>query len=138
MHNQHIQFQPSMLMPEFQRCFGTEVQCTEAVERARRPDGFRCPRCAITEHCAVGRGSENRVPFVAVVSVDSNGHPLCVKFNLTSGFTSKAIGKWAQASLLPGTVVTSDGLGCFAAVADAATASVAIRMHIAREARCSV
>ena len=66
-----------------------------------------------------GRGSENKVPFVAAVSVNGKGHPLYVKLNLVSGFTSKAIGKWAQASLLPGTVVTSDGLGCFAAVADA-------------------
>ena len=94
MPNQRIQFQPSMLMPEFQRCFGTEVQCTEAVKPARRPDGFRCPRCAIAEHYAVGRGSENKVPFVAAVSVDSNGPPLYVKLNLNSGFTSKAISKW--------------------------------------------
>ena len=66
-----------------------------------------------------GRGSENKVPFVAAVSVDSNGHPLYVKLNLVSGFTSQAIAKWAKASLMPGTRVTSDGLGCFAAVADA-------------------
>lgn len=66
-----------------------------------------------------GRGSENKVPFVAAVSVDRKGHPLYAKFNLVSGFTSKAIGKWATASLMPGTLVTSDGLACFAAVADA-------------------
>ena len=66
-----------------------------------------------------GRGSENKVPFVAAVSVDSKGHPLYAKFNLVSGFTSKAISKWAAASLMPGTLVTSDGLACFAAVADA-------------------
>ena len=66
-----------------------------------------------------GRGSENKVPFVAAVSVDGKGHPLYAKFNLVSGFTSKAIGKWATASLMPGTRVTSDGLACFAAVADA-------------------
>jgi hypothetical protein len=36
-----------------------------------------------------------------------------------SGFTSMAIGKWARANLLPGTTVSSDGLGCFAAVTDA-------------------
>ena len=66
-----------------------------------------------------GRGSENKVPFVAAVSVDGNGHPLYVKLNLVSGFTSQAIAKWAKASLMPGTCVTSDGLGCFAAVADA-------------------
>lgn len=67
----------------------------------------------------VGRGSENKVPFVAAVSVDSQGRPLFIKLNLISGFTSKAIGQWAQSNLMPGTLVTSDGLGCFAAVADA-------------------
>lgn len=66
-----------------------------------------------------GRGSENKVPFVAAVSVDGNGHPLYVKLNLVSGFTSQAIAQWAKASLMPGARVTSDGLGCFAAVADA-------------------
>ncbi len=66
-----------------------------------------------------GRGSENKAPFVAAVSVDDKGHPLYVKLSLVSGFTSKAIGKWAKASLLPGALVRSDGLGCFAAVTDA-------------------
>ena len=42
-----------------------------------------------------------------------------IKLNLVSGFTLNAIGNWAKASLAPGTVVTSDGLGCFAAVVDA-------------------
>jgi transposase-like protein len=67
----------------------------------------------------VGRGSENKVPFVAAVSVNAQGHPLYLKLNRVSGFTSEAIGKWAQASLLPTTVVISDGLGCFAAVTNA-------------------
>ena len=66
-----------------------------------------------------GRGSENKVPFVAAVSVDCNGHPLYVKLNLVSGFTSQAIAQWAKASLMPGARVTSDGLGCFAAVVEA-------------------
>ena len=44
------------------------------------------------------RGSENKVPFVAAVSVNGKGHPLYVKLNLVSGFTSKDIGKWAQAA----------------------------------------
>jgi len=66
-----------------------------------------------------GRGSENKVPFVAAVSLDHKGHPLYLKLKLVSGFTSKAIGTSAQARLLPGTLVRSDGLGCFASVADA-------------------
>jgi len=66
----------------------------------------------------VGRGSENKVPFVAAVSVDFLGHPRYLKLNLVSGFTREAISKWARAHLSPQTTVISDGLGCFAAVAD--------------------
>lgn len=66
-----------------------------------------------------GRGCENKVSFVAAVSVDGNGHPLDVKLNLTSGFTSQAIAQWAKASLMAGTRVTSDSLECFGAVTDA-------------------
>jgi transposase-like protein len=66
-----------------------------------------------------GRGSENKVPFVAAVSLNDQGRPMHLKLTLVSGFTSKAIGSWAEANLAPGTLVTSDGLACFAAVADA-------------------
>lgn len=66
-----------------------------------------------------GRGSENKVPFVAAVSLNHKGHPMHLKLNLVSGFTSTAIGAWAKASLIPGSLVSSDGLACFAAVADA-------------------
>ena len=66
-----------------------------------------------------GRGSENKVPFVAAVSLDRRGHPMHLKLNLVSGFTLDAIGKWAKANLAPHTLVASDGLSCFAAVAEA-------------------
>lgn len=67
----------------------------------------------------VGRGSENKVPFVAAVSLNDQGHPLFLKLTPVVSFTSQAISQWAKTHLLPGTVVSSDGLGCFAAVADA-------------------
>lgn len=66
-----------------------------------------------------GRGSENKVPFVAAVSVDDQGHPQYVKLAPVSGFTLEAVGQWAQAALMPGARVVSDGLGCFAAVTSA-------------------
>lgn len=66
-----------------------------------------------------GRGSENKVPLVAAVSLNTKGRPLHLKLSLVSGFTSNAIGTWAKASLVPGARVRTDGLGCFAAVADA-------------------
>lgn len=59
-----------------------------------------------------GRGSENKVPFVAAVSLNEQGHPMYLKLHLVSGFTLDAIGKWAKANLAPKTRVLSDGLGC--------------------------
>jgi hypothetical protein len=66
-----------------------------------------------------GRCSENKVPFLAAISTNDVGQPIRLKLDLVSGFTSDAIAKWAKASLLSKTMVTSDGLGCFAAVTDA-------------------
>jgi transposase-like protein len=63
-----------------------------------------------------GRGSDNKVPFVAAVSLDDKNRPRFLKLNLVSGFTSEAIGAWAKASLAPGCTVVSDGLACFSAV----------------------
>lgn len=58
----------------------------------------------------VGRGSENKVPFVAAVSLTEAGHPLRVKLNPVPGFTLKAIADWAKSHLAPGSAVSSDGL----------------------------
>lgn len=66
-----------------------------------------------------GRGSENKVPFVAALSFDECGHPLHIKLSPVPGFTSKAIADWAKTNLAPGCDVLSDGLACFAAVAEA-------------------
>ncbi|MFZ1640565.1 MAG: transposase, partial [Candidatus Contendobacter sp.] len=45
-----IQFQPGLSLPAFLEQFGTETQCEAALERARWPDGFRCPRCGQAAH----------------------------------------------------------------------------------------
>lgn len=66
-----------------------------------------------------GRGSENKVPFVAAISLSSEGRPLYIKMAPIPGFTRKALAIWANEDLTPGCVVTSDGLGCFAGVIDA-------------------
>lgn len=57
-----------------------------------------------------GRGSENKVPFVASVSLDDRGHPLHIKLRVVPGFTRKAIAGWAKTQLGPGCSVLSDGL----------------------------
>ena len=63
-----------------------------------------------------GRGSENKVPFVAAVSLTAEGHPLYVKMAPVPGFTRQAITDWAKADLSPTCWVVSDGLGCFSGV----------------------
>ena len=66
-----------------------------------------------------GRGSENKVPFVAALEMSGENRPIHLKLNRVSGFTSDAIQAWSVDSLAPGSVVFSDGLACFRAVAAA-------------------
>ncbi len=40
-------------MPAFIAQYGTEAQCETALERARWPDDFRCPRCGGQAHCVL-------------------------------------------------------------------------------------
>lgn len=226
-----IQFQPGLSLPAFLEQFGTEAQCEGALERARWPEGFRCPRCGEARHsvfhvgrhqtfqcraCHVqtsliagtlfqsthlsltiwflaiylisqaktglsalalkrqlgvsyptawliqhklmqamvardsaytlagevqvddaylggeltggtaGRGSENKVPIVAAVSLNPDGHPLYTKMTPVPGFTRPAIAAWAARVLTPGCHVTTDGLACFAGVTDAGCSHQAI------------
>lgn len=219
-----IQFQPGLSLPAFLKDYGTEVQCEQALEAARWPQGFVCPCCAGSRHtivrdhgrkvfqCSdcrhqtsliagtvfqgtklplttwflaiylisqaktglsslslkrqlgvsyptawlmqhklmqamavrearyrlegqiqvddaylggertggkVGRGSENKLPFVAAVSLNEAGHPQHVRLTPVPGFTLNAISEWAKRCLAPGSVVFSDGLACFAAVTSA-------------------
>ena len=67
----------------------------------------------------VGRGSENKVPFVAAVSLSEDGRPLRIKLTPLSGFTLKAISVWAKDNLAPASAISSDGLACFSAVTEA-------------------
>jgi hypothetical protein len=217
-----IQFQPGMSMVSFFAAYGSESLCHAALEKARWPEGFRCPRCGQAHHsrherggqlllqCSafrhqassiagtlleasklpltiwflalflltqsknnvsalslkrhlgvcyrtawevkhklmntmakaeqtrvlsgrvelddaylggernggkVGRGSENKVPFVAAVQTDHNRHPLYVRFDPVAGFTHEALKDWGQNHLSKDTVVYSDGLSCFTALA---------------------
>lgn len=62
-----------------------------------------------------GRGSENKVPFVAAVQTTESGHPLRVCLKKLE-FTKEAIADWAKTALAPSAHVVSDGLWCFRAV----------------------
>jgi len=62
---------------------------------------------------------ENKVPFVAAVSLNDASNPLYVKMTPELGLASDAIPKWAEANLTPGADVLCDGPACFAAVTEA-------------------
>jgi transposase-like protein len=66
-----------------------------------------------------GRGSENKVAFVAAVQLSDKGYPQVACFDRVTGFTKAAIGSWAEAHLGPACQVLSDGLNCFPAVSQA-------------------
>jgi transposase-like protein len=212
-----IQFQKGLSLPQFQRLYGSDAQCEAALEKARWPDGYQCPRCQGHEHglvygrrlkryqCRVcshqgtltagtimqatklplttwflafyligqaktgisslelsrhlgvnydtawllhnkilramtereeayllrgkiqmddaylggelpggkaGRGSENKIPIVAAVSLNEAGHPIHARITAVSGLSSEEISDWAKRHLAPGSHVLSDGLAC--------------------------
>lgn len=63
-----------------------------------------------------GRGSENKVPFVAAVETNDQGHPMRAVFTPVKSFTTAEIAAWAVNWLAPTATVVSDGLACFRAV----------------------
>lgn len=64
----------------------------------------------------VGRGSENKVPFIAAVETSHDGHPLRAVFSRVATFSSQEVDHWAKSHLAPSALVVSDGLNCFRAV----------------------
>lgn len=67
----------------------------------------------------VGRGSENKVPFIAAVETNEKGHPLRAIFSVVESFSLEEVRDWASQNLHPQTLVVSDGLSCFRGVKDA-------------------
>ncbi len=49
-----VQLQRGMSLFELFQQFGTEAQCEAALEHARWPQGFFCPRCGGAAHCMLG------------------------------------------------------------------------------------
>lgn len=217
-----IQFQAGLSLNQFLTRYGEEQQCESALESARWPEGFRCPKCDSERHCSyrrgrrvkvfqcsdcrtqttltegtifhssklpltiwfqtmffltqnknnvailelrrligvsyraawrlkhklmqtmyereqstvlsqrveiddaylggelpggkAGRGSENKVPFIAAVQTNSQGHPLYAIFSTVKSFCKEEVEAWARCFLVPSTLVVSDGLRCFQAV----------------------
>jgi transposase-like protein len=103
----HHKLMQAMLEREACYLLGGEVQVDDAYLGGELSGG------------TAGRGSQNKVPFLAAVSVDAEGHPVHAKLTPVAGFTRKAVAAWASDSLAPGSVVVSDGLACLARVAAA-------------------
>ena len=61
----------------------------------------------------VGRGSENKIPFLAAVEADEFGKPHFAVFSLVASFSKHEIKEWSKKRIAKGSVVVSDGLACF-------------------------
>ena len=66
-----------------------------------------------------GRGSENKIPFIAAVATNEDGHPIYMNFNVVKGFRLSEVSRWTKQHLVIGSIVVSDGLACFSAVTKA-------------------
>ena len=73
-----------------------------------------------------GRGSPNKVPFVAAVATDYDGHPIALRMSKLKGFRKSEISQWTLRHIHPDAIVVSDGLACFNAVAEAGREHYAI------------
>lgn len=67
----------------------------------------------------VGRGSENKIPFIAAVQTNAQNNPLYCVFSPVKSFSQEEVTAWARRSLSPEAHVVSDGLWCFTAVTEA-------------------
>jgi ribosomal protein L37AE/L43A len=65
-----------------------------------------------------GRGSPNKVPFIAAVST-RDGQPHQIHLRCVDRFTKMAIMAYAMTCLAPGAKVVTDGLSCFPGIAAA-------------------
>lgn len=74
-----------------------------------------------------GRGASGKTPFIAAVATTEEGHPVAMKFNEVARFTKQEVSNWAQKHIETGSVITSDGLGCFPGVKDAGCVHISIK-----------
>ena len=63
-----------------------------------------------------GRGSENKVPFIAAVQTSPEGHPVYAVFTPVKTFGKADVEGWAMKHLAAENIVVSDGLNCFKSV----------------------
>jgi hypothetical protein len=61
-----------------------------------------------------GRGSPNKIPFVAALSKSLDGRPLALRLSVVEGFRKREIAAWTEKFIHPDSIVVTDG---FASVA---------------------
>ena len=82
------------------------IEVDDAYLGGKNPDG------------KAGRGSENKVPFIAAIQTNKNGNPVYAVFAQVKTFSREEVLAWGTRSLVPSSTVVSDGLACFATVKD--------------------
>ena len=63
-----------------------------------------------------GRGSQNKIAFIAAVQTNAQGHPMFIRLDRVSAFSHAAIEAWASKALAASAHVLSDGWAGFGAV----------------------
>lgn len=80
-----------------------------------------------------GRGSENKVSFIAAVQTTDDGQPVLACFSRIA-FTKEAMVAWANKTLAANARVVSDGLHCFKGIAGEVASHTAITVGSGRQA----
>jgi hypothetical protein len=65
-----------------------------------------------------GRGSENKMPFVAALEKTQDNKPHRIKLSVVKAFSKSAIRSWAKDSLSSDCNILSDGLRCFGVLSE--------------------
>jgi len=66
-----------------------------------------------------GRGSENKVLFIAAVQTNNQNNPVYAVFSNVKAFSHSEVAAWATGTLVPSATIVTDGLWCFTSVAKA-------------------
>jgi hypothetical protein len=64
-----------------------------------------------------GRGSPNKIPFVAALAKTLDGRPLALRLSVVEGFRKREIAAWTEKFIHPDSIVVTDGLACFSGIA---------------------
>ena len=73
-----------------------------------------------------GRGSQNKVPFVAAVELNDAGHPQHVRFDQLGDLKGETLANWARTALHTSVHLVTDGLASFSAAGAVVAAHGAI------------